>query len=222
VSGKRGLLRKGRAMLEGRTDRVIWNFGTCAVIVAHPGDETLWAGGTILMHPESRWTVLALCRPSDEAVGSHFTEALEQLGVSGRMGELPNTPTCSTRPARDILQAITALIPPGRFDLVITHGIFGECSRHPRHEETARAVMTLRESGRVSCDELWMFAFEDGGGKYLPRPSRDADLLISLPKEIWQRKYDIITGTYGFAADSIEAQTTPRQEAFWKLGVRKR
>jgi LmbE family N-acetylglucosaminyl deacetylase len=24
----------------------------CAVIVAHPDDETLWAGGLMLMHPE--------------------------------------------------------------------------------------------------------------------------------------------------------------------------
>ena len=30
------------------------------VIVAHPDDETLWAGGTLLMHPDCRWTVVTL------------------------------------------------------------------------------------------------------------------------------------------------------------------
>ena len=31
--------------------------GKCAVIVAHPDDETLWAGGTMLMHPDCQSTV---------------------------------------------------------------------------------------------------------------------------------------------------------------------
>ena len=39
-----------------------WPYRKAAVIVAHPDDETLWAGGTILMHPETKWTIIALCR----------------------------------------------------------------------------------------------------------------------------------------------------------------
>jgi len=31
----------------------------CAVIVAHPDDETLWMGRTVLMHPECEWTIIA-------------------------------------------------------------------------------------------------------------------------------------------------------------------
>ena len=42
-----------------------WVFENAVVIVAHPDDETLWAGGTILMHPETHWTILTLCRTSD-------------------------------------------------------------------------------------------------------------------------------------------------------------
>jgi len=30
-------------------------FNSCAVIVAHPDDETLWVGCTILMYPEANW-----------------------------------------------------------------------------------------------------------------------------------------------------------------------
>jgi LmbE family N-acetylglucosaminyl deacetylase len=33
----------------------IWDFSNCAVIVAHPDDETLWVGCTILMCPEANW-----------------------------------------------------------------------------------------------------------------------------------------------------------------------
>ena len=32
----------------------------CVVIVAHPDDETLWAGGTILMNPDNDWTKTTL------------------------------------------------------------------------------------------------------------------------------------------------------------------
>ncbi len=36
-----------------------------AVIVAHPDDETLWCGGTLLSHPFWNVLVLTLCRASD-------------------------------------------------------------------------------------------------------------------------------------------------------------
>jgi hypothetical protein len=39
-----------------------------AVIVAHPDDETLWAGGMILTHPGYNWFVASLCRKSDPIV----------------------------------------------------------------------------------------------------------------------------------------------------------
>ena len=40
-----------------------------AVIVAHPDDETLWAGGTILSHPSWQWFIVCLCRGSDKDRG---------------------------------------------------------------------------------------------------------------------------------------------------------
>ena len=89
--------------------------------------------------------------------------------------------------------------------------------RHLRHEETARAVLTLWNTGKLDAKELWSFAYEDGGGKYLPRPIQDADIYLGLPEEIWQIKYSIITEVYGFGLDSFEARTTPRQEAFWRF-----
>lgn len=61
------------------------------------------------------------------------------------------------------------------------------------------------------------FAYEDGLKRYLPRALKGADLFIELPEKIWQKKYDIITNLYGFAVNSFEAKTTPRQEAFWCL-----
>jgi len=193
----------------------MWSYEKCAVIVAHPDDETLWVGGTILMHPESKWTVVTMCRGSDPDRAPRFSKALEALNAAGAMGDLDDGPEQTPLPSRDVQNAILELLPVGRFDLVITHGMWGEYTKHLRHEETGAAVLALWNSGRLPAKEVRRFAYEDGGGGYLPRAMQDADLRTKLTDEIWQRKHDIITGVYGFGPDSFEAKTTPREEAFW-------
>ena len=166
------------------------------------------------MHPESRWTVVTLCRKSDPDRMPKFFRALDQLNATGAMGDLDDGPQQSPLDERKTQNTIVELLTAARFDLIIKHGLQGEYTRHLRHEETAKSVLILWKSGKLSAATLWMFAYEDGGHKYLPRPVDDPDMLIKLPKEIWQKKYDIITEIYGFAPDSFEAKTVPRQEAF--------
>jgi LmbE family N-acetylglucosaminyl deacetylase len=190
----------------------------CLVIVAHPDDETLWAGGTLLMHPDSRWTVVSLTRKSDPDRSAKFYKVMEQYHAKGIMGDLDDGPEQKPLRKIDVEDAIMDLLPSQRYDLVLTHSLWGEYTRHRRHEEVAKAVMALREGERVSAGDLWMFAYEDGGGKYLPRPAANCDVTIRLPPDIWRRKYEIITGAYGFAPDSFEAKTTPKEETFWVIG----
>jgi len=199
-----------------------WVFENATVIVAHPDDETLWAGGTILTHPETQWTILTLCRMSDPDRSSKFDKAMNILGAKGIMGDLDDGPEQAPLDCYEVQCAITELLPPNSFDLIITHGCRGEYTRHLRHEETGKAVLALWKSGKLPAKEIWMFAYEDGRQKYLPRPVQDADLSIKLPDEIWQKKYDIIIDIYGFGADSFEAKTTPREEAFWCFGSNKK
>jgi len=166
------------------------------------------------MHPQCEWTVITLCRKSDPDRSPKFFRALQQLNATGAMGDLDDGPQQSPLDERKTQDTIIELITTDEFDLIITHGLQGEYTRHLRHEETAKAVLTLWKSGKLSAATLWMFAYEDGGRKYLPRPVDDPDMLVKLPEEIWQKKYDIITKTYGFGPDSFEAKTVPRQEAF--------
>ncbi len=186
----------------------------CAVIVAHPDDETLWAGGLMLMHPEVKWTVATLCRKSDLDRAPKFFKALERLNAVGFMADLDDGPEQRPLDSSAVQKAIIELLPSKRFNLIITHNTAGEYTRHLRHEETAKAVLALWNSDRLFADELWTFAYEDGNREYLPRAIKQADLLVGLNDEIWREKYDIITGIYGFNKDSFEAKTTPRQEAF--------
>ena len=167
------------------------------------------------MHPEGRWTVVTLCRKSDLDRAAKFFRVMENLGATGVMGDLDDGPKQSPLVIRQVQDKILELLPPDSFDLMITHGLWGEYTRHLRHEETGRAVMALWETEKLSARQIWSFAYKDGGGKYLPRPVNDADIYIKLPDEIWEKKYDIITKIYGFGPDSFEAKTTPRDEAFW-------
>lgn len=188
-----------------------------AVIVAHPDDETLWTGGTILSHPSWNWFIITLCRASDRDRAPKFFQALKVLGAEGKMGDLDDSPEQKPLAENKVQGTILQLLPRKHFDIIISHNPAGEYTRHIRHEEIARAVIRLWHTGKISANELWTFAYEDGGKQYLPRPIKTATIFHILPERTWQRKYRIITATYGFEKIGFEAETTPRAEAFWQF-----
>jgi hypothetical protein len=118
---------------------------------------------------------------------------------------------------KEVERAIMQILPPTHFDLIISHNPSGEYTRHIRHEEVSKAVITLWHSGKISTNELWTFAYEDGNKKYYPRSIEKAAMNRNLTKRIWLRKYNIITSTYGFEKNSWEAESTPREESFWQF-----
>jgi LmbE family N-acetylglucosaminyl deacetylase len=188
-----------------------------AVIVAHPDDETLWVGGTILSHPFWNWFIVSLCRKSDTERAIKFFKSLEILGSEGIMGDLDDGPDQNPLDENELGQTILKLLPPKHFDLIITHSPNGEYTKHLRHEETGKAVIKLWREGKILAKELWLFAYEDGHKKYRPKPIKSASVLFNLPEDIWLKKYKLITETYGFEKSGFEAETTPKAEAFWKF-----
>ncbi|MEO0294141.1 MAG: PIG-L family deacetylase [candidate division WOR-3 bacterium] len=192
-------------------------FDNCALIVAHPDDEILWAGGFILSHSEANWEVACLCRKDDLDRSKKFFKALKELHAEGQIGSLNDEPSQPPIGTKEVEETILMLLTKREYDLVITHSPKGEYTRHLRHEETGWAVLSLIEKEFLRVKELWMFAYEDGGGKYYPRAIRNANLVFLLPEEIWMKKIKIVTEIYGFSLNSWEAKVTPKEEAFWQF-----
>jgi LmbE family N-acetylglucosaminyl deacetylase len=191
-----------------------------AVLVAHPDDETLWCGGTLLAEAASEKFVGTLCRASDADRAPKFERALQRLGATGKMADLDDGPEQLPLARSVVRAALRSLLADQTFDLVITHSPRGEYTRHLRHEEVAAAVLELWNEGELPATQLWLFAYEDGNKSHLPRAIANADRAQDLSDDIWSQKSAIITDVYGFAKDSWEARVTPRREAFWRLTER--
>ncbi|MBU1260127.1 MAG: PIG-L family deacetylase [Planctomycetes bacterium] len=194
---------------------VFTNAKTGAVIVAHPDDETLWASGVILSHPQINWTILTLCRKSDPDRAPKFFKVANILGAKGFMADLDDGPDQRPLEQSDVQQTILSTLPQKSFDIILTHSPKGEYTRHLRHEETSQAVLSLWSKGKLKAKRLLLFAYKDGGRKYPPRPIENADIVIKPAKNVLQSKKDIIINSYGFSPDSFEAKAVSKTEAFW-------
>jgi LmbE family N-acetylglucosaminyl deacetylase len=192
------------------------HYKNALVIVAHPDDEILWCGGTIMSYPYYDWFIISLCRGNDSDRAPKFFKSLNILNAKGDMGRLDDGPEQYPLEINEVKKAILELLPSRIFDLILTHNPSGEYTRHLRHEEVSQAVIELWYQNEISTKELWTFAYEDGNKAYLPRAESKA-IHYKLSKEIWEQKYKIVTETYGFPRGGFEAETTPRVEAFWKF-----
>jgi LmbE family N-acetylglucosaminyl deacetylase len=186
-----------------------------AMIVAHPDDETLWAGGLLLTRPDWIWTIAALCRGDDLDRAPKFTRVLEMFGSKGNIGAMDDGPDQIPLSPTVVQDTIMRLLDERTYDIILTHSPFGEYTRHRRHEETGRSVASLWEAGSLTADELWCFAYNDDGASHMPTAIDRAHLALDLDAKTWQSKYDTIVTLYGFAPDSWEANATPKREAFW-------
>lgn len=188
------------------------------VVVAHPDDETLWAGGFLIDNRDRDCFIISLCRKSDIDRAPKFYCAVSVLNCNGIMADLDDGSEQLPQSKELIQEMLLKLInTDAHYDLIITHSPLGEYTRHLRHEEIGAAVIDLWICDKISCSQLLLFAYNDDNGKYYPKAIENADLYNILSEDTWNQKYHIIRHIYGFSKNTWEAKTTPKAEAFWKL-----
>jgi LmbE family N-acetylglucosaminyl deacetylase len=185
-----------------------------AIIVAHPDDEVIWAGGLILQHPDWDWTVLSLCRADDADRAPKFERVCRHLGATGLISDLDDSdPLGPIDTEAEVAGRITKLLPATRWDLCLTHGDNGEYG-HGRHKQVHAEVVRLVLRGTIACDELWTFAYECEPPQGACRPASWAEVLVDLTAEQLIEKKRIVAELYGYGRDAFEVTACISPESY--------
>lgn len=186
------------------------------VIVAHPDDETIFMGGTILRYPKIDWTIFSLCRASDADRAPKFKRVCKNYGAKGIITDLEDEDRLSIKKTIPIIKKnILGKVGKKEFDFIFTHGENGEYG-HPRHLGVYQVVKELLRENGLKAKATFYFNYKKISRKeFSPFTlKKDSDILTKLSKGEFSKKKKIMTNIYGFSADGIDTSYCTNPEAF--------
>ena len=188
-------------------------------IVAHPDDETIWMGGTILKHKDWDWTILSLCRKDDVDRCPKFKEACERYGARAIISDLDDE-MLKPLAISYVVDKIKNNLPRKNYDYIFTHGENGEYG-HLRHVEIHKAVKSLIKTGELKCNKFYCFDYVSGRIMSphdfkikIPVAKKNSDWFVKLSKSTRQAKYELVSKIYGFEDGIFETLSCNGEEAF--------
>ena len=188
--------------------------GRALIVVAHPDDETIWAGGVLLRHKNISWTIFSLCRKDDEDRMPKFLLAAKFYRARGIISDLDDEGNLKIQESvSGIKKRIRHELAEKKFDYIFTHGPEGE-SNHPRHKEVSLAVKEMLRKNELAASQVFYFAYKLDKKKGVCLPSASPDFYLKLSSEEFKTKRHIITGLYGFSKLSFENRSCSIIETF--------
>lgn len=187
------------------------------VVVAHPDDETIWMGGTLIRNKE-KWktSIICLCRKNDSDRAPKFKKVCEILDVKSYIFDIDDeklNPINEEEISENILKCVNE-----NYDYVFTHGENGEYG-HLRHKEIHNAVKNMIKKGKIKSKNLFFFSYLKKENKfqgYAIYNSR-ANIFIKLNETELLLKKKLIKDVYGYQEGGFEEKSSANVEAFDKL-----
>ena len=182
-------------------------------VVAHPDDETIWMGGTILKNKDFNWTILSLCRKNDLDRAPKFRKVCKFYGAKSIISDLEDE-KIKPLPVSLIIKKIKDVLSKKNYNFIFTHGGNGEYG-HLRHIEIHKAVKKMIKDKSLFTKEMYYFSYELRNSK-IPSPKSSSDFIINLNEKEYKDKVNLITKFYGFSKSSFESKSCNKIETFTK------
>jgi LmbE family N-acetylglucosaminyl deacetylase len=189
---------------------------TALVIVAHPDDETIWMGGTILKN-NFDWTIFSLCRKSDLDRAPKFKKVCNFYNAKSIITDVEDDKLSPIK-TQEIISIIEKNLKQKKFGFIFTHGKGGEYG-HQRHTEIHNAIMAITKQNILIGKFLYTFAYKLSD-KLVPSTSmriaipKSSDMNVLLTKKEHEQKQKIINELYGFNKNSFEYLCSNKKESF--------
>lgn len=162
-----------------------------AIIVAHPDDETIFCGGTLLNYPKWNWHIVCLTwNIVDDPRGTQFQRAMDMYKSYGVnissfqcMGKIDQSLSQGENQNWKISISNLNLSPT----IVLTHNVEGEYG-HPHHKAVNRI-----------CNELFANVWEficPGATNVAPQPFKANIATIPLSRDVLNKKVEVYNRSY--------------------------
>ncbi|MFH1327191.1 MAG: PIG-L family deacetylase [archaeon] len=174
------------------------------VIVAHPDDETLWMGGTLIRNKKN-WntTIICLTRANDKDRSPKFKKVCKVFGTKGYIYNLDDKNLDKSLNQKDILKIISKYSKV-KYDIIFTHGQNGEYG-HPRHINIHKAVKYALKKGLILSKKAFFFSYKKINNKHqgYAKYNSSADIFIKLKSNELSMKRKLAIEVHGYDRGGI-------------------
>ena len=185
------------------------------VIVAHPDDETIWMGGTLLSNVNN-WdlTIISLCRRGDKDRAPKFKKVCRIFKAKCFMSDLEDE-KLNDISTSEVIKLIKKYSNKA-YDYIFTHGKNGEYG-HKRHIDVNKAVLEMLKKKMLSCKKIFFFSYVKKRG--FCYANKNSDNFIKLSSNQLKKKKNLIISVYWFGKNSFEDICCRNAEAFKVKGL---